>query len=139
MLETLTEDGVAYKDKLTKRLAQILALVEIIRADDEYKGEYADLMTQVERAAKSDDAVELELAAEAVETLYKQLDPDGSIFVADRIEVMGYDMTDTSLTKNEKKKLRNCFSYEVYKNTDKLVTQLKCLVDFLEDAAAETK
>ena len=139
MLETLTEDGVAYKDLLTKRLAQILALVEIIRADDEYKGEYADLMTQVERAAKSDDAVELELAAEAVEALYKKLDPDGSIFLADREAVMGYDMTDTSLTKNEKKKLRNCFSYEVYKNTDKLVTQLKCLVDFLDDAAAETK
>ena len=44
-------------------------------------------------------------------------------------------MNDTSLTKAQKKKLRNCFSYEVYKNTDKLATQMKCMVDFLEDAA----
>ena len=134
-LETLTEDDVAYKDLLTKRLAQIEALVEMIRANNEFKAEYADLMDQVVRAARSDDEVELAAAAEAVEALYNKLDPDGSIFVADRKEVMGYDMTDTSLTKAEKKKLRNCFSYEVYKNTDKLVTQLKCMVTFLEDAA----
>ena len=134
-LETLTEDDVAYKDLLTKRLAQIEALVEMIRANNEFKAEYADLMDQVVRAARSDDEVELAAAAEAVEALYNKLDPDGSIFVADRKEVMGYDMTDTSLTKAQKKKLRNCFSYEVYKNTDKLVTQLKCMVTFLEDAA----
>ena len=73
-------------------------------------------------------------AAAAVQELYKELDPDGSIFLADRTKVMGYDMTDTSLTKNDKKKLRNCFSYEVYKNTGKLETQLKCMVGFLEDA-----
>ena len=134
-LETLTEDDVAYKDLLTKRLAQIEALAEMIRANNEFKAEYADLMDQVVRAARSDDEVELAAAAEAVEALYNKLDPDGSIFVADRTKVMGYDMTDTSLTKAEKKKLRNCFSYEVYKNTDKLVTQLKCMVTFLEDAA----
>ena len=51
---------------------------------------------------------------------------------------MGYDMTDTSLTKAQKKKIRKCFSYEVYKNTDKVATQLKCMVDFLEDAARLT-
>ena len=51
---------------------------------------------------------------------------------------LGYDMTDTSLTKAEKKKIRKCFSYEVYKNTDKVATQLKCMVDFLEDAARLT-
>jgi hypothetical protein len=49
---------------------------------------------------------------------------------------MGYDMTDKSLTKAAKDKARKCFSYEVYKNTDLLVTQLKCMVGFLEDAAS---
>ena len=53
-------------------------------------------------------------------------------------EVMGYDMTDTSLTKADKKKIRKCFSYEVYKNTDELATQFKCMVGFLEDAARLT-
>ena len=133
-LETLTEDGVAYKDLLTKRLAQITALVEIIRNDDEFKAEYEDLMVQIERAVKSDDAAELAIAMEATLALYNKLDPTGEIFLQDRTEVMGYDMTDTSLTKAEKKKLRNCFSYEVYKNTELLATQLKCMVGFLEDA-----
>ena len=54
------------------------------------------------------------------------------------LPLMGYDMTDTSLTKAEKKKLRNCFSYEVYKNTEQLATQLKCMVNFLEDATQLT-
>ncbi len=45
-------------------------------------------------------------------------DPDGSLFKADRIKTMGYDMEDTTLTKEDKKKQRReCFSYEVYKNT----------------------
>ena len=43
-------------------------------------------------------------------------------------------MSDTSLTKAQKKKIRKCFSYEVYKNTDELYSQLKCTVDFLSDA-----
>ena len=137
-LETLTEDGVAYKDKLTKRLTQIEALVGFIREDDEFKAEYEDLMKQVESAARSDDAAELAIAAEDVQALYNKLDPDGSKFEADRIKVMGYDMTDNNLTKAAKDKARKCFSYEVYKNTDLLVTQLKCLVGFLEDAARLT-
>ena len=137
-LETLTEDEVSYKNLLTKRLAQIEALVGMIKADDEYKAEYDALMEQIVRAARSDDALELAAAAEATKALYEKLDPDGSRFLADRTKVMGYDMTDTSLTKNQKKKLRNCFSYEVYKNTDQLATQLKCMVDFLEDATRLT-
>ena len=137
-LETLTDGTTEYKDLLTKRLAQILDLVGYIRENDEYKAEYDALMKQIEKAARSDDDAELSAAAEAVMALYKQLDPDGSKFIADRNEVMGYDMTDTSLTKAEKKKIRKCFSYEVYKNTDKVVTQLKCMVDFLEDAARLT-
>ncbi len=137
-LETLTEDGVSYKDLLTKRLAQINALVGYIRENDEFKAEYEDLMDQIERATRSDDAAELAFAAQAAQTLYEKLDPDGSKFIADRNEVMGYDMTDTSLTKAEKKKIRNCFSYEVYKNTELLATQLKCMVGFLEDAARLT-
>ena len=137
-LETLTEDGVAYKDLLTKRLAQIDALLAIIRADDEFKAEYEDLMKQIERAAKSDDVAEMALAIEATQALYEKLDPTGELFLADRTKVMGYDMTDTSLTKADKKKIRNCFSYEVYKNTDLLATQLKCMINFLEDAARLT-
>ena len=137
-LETLTEDGVSYKNLLTKRLAQIEALVGFIRENNEFKAEYEDLMAQIISAVKSDDAADLTFAAEAVQALYEKLDPDGSKFIADRTEVMGYDMTDTSLTKAEKKKIRNCFSYEVYKNTDKLYTQLKCMVGFLEDAARLT-
>ena len=66
------------------------------------------------------------------------LDPDGTKFVADRNAVMGYDMDDKSLDKATKKSLRKCFSYEVYENTDQLYTQLKCLADFLDDAAKLT-
>ena len=133
-LETYPEDGVTYKDLLTKRLAQINALVGFIRENSAFTAEYEALMVQVEEATRSDDTAELAAAAEAVQALYDKLDPDGSKFINDRIAVMGYDMTDTSLTKAQKEKVRNCFSYEVYKNTDLLETQLKCLVTFLEDA-----
>ena len=137
-LETLSDGVNEYKDLLTKRLAQITDLVGYIREDDEFKAEYEDLMVQIEKAVRSDDAAELAFAAEAVKALYDQLDPDGSKFIADRTAVMGYDMTDTSLTKADKKKIRKCFSYEVYENTEQLYTQLKCMVDFLEDAARLT-
>jgi hypothetical protein len=137
-LEVLSDGVHEYKDLLTKRLAQIVELVGYIRENGEYKAEYDALMDQIEKASRSDDSAELAAAAEAVKALYQQLDPDGSKFIADRNEVMGYDMTDTSLTKAEKKKIRKCFSYEVYKNTDQVATQLKCMVDFLEDAARLT-
>ena len=140
-LETLTDsdnENLQYKDLLTKRLAQIEELVGLMRENGEFTAEYEALMLQIESAAKSDDAAELAFAADAVKALYEKLDPDGSKFIADRTEVMGYDMTDVSLTKADKKKLRNCFSYEVYRHTDKLYTQLKCMVDFLEDAARLT-
>ena len=140
-LETLTDsdnENLQYKDLLTKRLAQIEELVGLMRENGEFTAEYEALMLQIESAVKSDDAAELAFAADAVKALYDKLDPDGSKFIADRTEVMGYDMTDTSLTKADKKKLRNCFSYEVYRHTDKLYTQLKCMVDFLEDAARLT-
>ena len=137
-LETLSDGVHEYKDLLTKRLQQIVDLVGYIRENENYNGEYDALLEQVEKATRSDDAAELAFAAEAVLEIYNQLDPDGSKFVADRTEVMGYDMTDTSLTKAEKKKIRKCFSYEVYKNTNEVFTQLKCMVDFLEDAARLT-
>ena len=137
-LETLSDGVNEYKDLLTKRLAQIVELVGYIRENGEYKAEYDALMDQIERATRSDDSAELAAAAEAAKALYQQLDPDGSKFIADRNEVMGYDMTDTSLTKAQKKKIRKCFSYEVYKNTEQVATQLKCMVDFLEDAARLT-
>ena len=137
-LEVLSDGVNEYKDLLTKRLAQIVELVGYIRENGEYKAEYDALMDQIERATRSDDSAELAAAAEAAKALYEKLDPDGSKFIADRNEVMGYDMTDTSLTKAQKKKIRKCFSYEVYKNTEQVATQLKCMVDFLEDAARLT-
>ena len=140
-LETLTDsdnENLQYKDKLTKRLAQIEELVGLMRENSQFKAEYEALMLQIESAIRSDDAAELAFAADAVKALYDRLDPDGSKFIADRTEVMGYDMTDTSLTKADKKKLRNCFSYEVYRHTEELTTQLKCMVGFLEDAVRLT-
>ena len=137
-LETLNDGETNYKDLLTKRLTQLGQIVDFIRNNSEYKSEYDALLAQIESALLSDDAAELAEAAKAVGELVKTLDPDGSIFAADRTAVMGYDMNDTSLTKAEKKKLRKCFSYEVYKNTSNLVTQLKCAEDFLSDAARLT-
>ena len=148
-----------YKDLLTKRLAQIGRLAgyaEHVFEDDgetytevyhegfieqnaAYSAQYDALLKQVQAAVRSDDAAELQVAADAVRAAYKALDPDGSKFVADRNEVMGYDMTDTSLDKAAKKNLRKCFSYEVYENTSELFTQLKCLADFLDDAAELTR
>ncbi|MBR5124396.1 MAG: hypothetical protein IKU90_04620, partial [Clostridia bacterium] len=153
-LETLSDGVNDYKDLLTKRLAQINELAGYIRENDEFKDEYEALVAQIEKATRSDDAAELAFAAEAALNLYMELelkdDPEhefydedgnfipGDIFLNDRTKVMGYDMTDTDLTKADKKKVRKCFSYEVYKNTDELATQFKCMVDFLEDAARLT-
>ncbi len=127
-----------YKDLLTKRLAQINELADLIKENGQYTAELDALLTQVTDASRSDDAAELKVAADAVRALYESRDPDGKAFVEDRNAVMGYDMDDTSLTKAQKKKLRKCFSYELYKNTEELTTQLKCMVDFLEDAARLT-
>ncbi len=198
-----------YKDLLTKRLAQIDQLAGYVEhslnadgatyTDKEHDGLihknasydaalYETLMLQVQAAARSDDAAELKVAADAVRAAYEKLDPDGSKFHDDRAAVMGYCMEhncetgkcnalllaqsqleatiealkDTTLSdeeredlleqkeelenqeqelllsKNEKKKLRNCFVYDVYKNTSELSTQLRCLADFLDKAAALT-
>ncbi len=127
-----------YKDLLTKRLDQINELADLIDQNGNASDAAKKLAEAARTASRSDDAAELTATAAAVLTLYQSLDPDGSRFIADRNAVMGYDMDDTTLTKAEKKKLRNCFSYEVYKNTDEVVTQLKCMVTFLEDAARLT-
>ncbi len=128
-----------HKDLLTKRLAQISEeLVVNIRKNSAYKSEYDALVERIDKATRSDDSAELFAAAEAALQLYNQLDPTGEIFTADRIKVMGYDMTDTTLTKAEKRKLRNCYSYEVYKNTTDLASQFKYCADFLQDAARLT-
>ncbi len=148
-LEVLSDGVNEYKDLLTKRLAQINELAGYIRENAEFSDEYEALVARIEKATRSDDAAELAFAAEAARELYLKLDPTakvndegeleaGEIFLADRTKVMGYDMTDISLTKAEKKKIRKCFSYEVYKNTENLATQFKCMVDFLEDAARLT-
>ena len=135
-LETLNDGKVEYKDLLTKRLAQISELIDAMKNNKEYSSAYDALLAQVEAAIKSENVATLMAAEEAVRAAYNQLDPDGSKFLEDRTNVMGYDMTDTTLTKDQKKKVRKCFSYEVYKNTSSLTTQLKCTADFLSDAAS---
>ncbi len=127
-----------YKNLLTKRLDQINELVGYMRDNSQFKAEYEDLMTRIEKATRSDDSAELKAVCDEVKAIYDQLDPDGKRFIEDRNKVMGYDKDDLTLTKAEKRKLRNCYSYEVYKNTGELVTQLRCMVEFLEDAARLT-
>lgn len=137
-LETLSDGSADYKDLLTKRLNQLTQLVELMREDDQFVADYETLMIQIEQAVKSDDKATINEAAAAVRALCEQLDPTEEIYKADKIKVMGYDMTDTSLTKADKQKLRNCYSYEVYRNTSELVTMLRCTADFLDDAARST-
>ncbi len=137
-LETLSDGETDYKDLLTKRLAQITQLIDAIRKNKDYSSSYDALLTEVETAIRSDNIAIMMTALEHVNAQYEQLDPDGSKYEADRITVMGYDMNDTTLTKAEKKKLRNCFSYEVYKNTNEIATQFKCMADFLADAVSLT-
>ncbi len=128
-----------YKDLLTKRLAQINELIGYIQEKNGAEAEqYADLLDQIAAASRSDDNAALSAAAAEVLELYNKLDPDGKIYTDDRIAVMGYDMTDASLSKAEKKKLRKCFSYELYEYSDCFETQLNCMVTFLEDAARLT-
>ena len=104
-----------------------------IKQNKDYSASYDALLDQIASAVKSDNAAKLMAARDAVREAYAALDPDGSLFKADRIKTMGYDMEDTTLTKEDKKKQRKCFSYEVYKNTFELYTQLKCCADFLDD------
>lgn len=132
-LETLTDGKDEYKNLLTKRKAQMDFIQTAIKQNKDYSASYDALLDQIASAVKSDNAAKLMAARDAVREAYAALDPDGSLFKADRIKTMGYDMEDTTLTKEDKKKQRKCFSYEVYKNTSELYTQLKCCADFLDD------
>ena len=134
-LEVLTDGDAEYKSLAVKRMAQIVELVDIIKDNKEYKSEYDTLMTAIQGAVRREDPEELMLVAAQVMDVVKQLDPDGSKYKADRTEVMGYDMTDTSLTEAQKQRVRKCYSYEVYKNTSNIVTQLQCCGEFLQDTA----
>ena len=134
-LETLSDGVVDHKDLLTKRLSQLEYLVERLEEHPEFDSDCEALVAVIKSAIKSDDKAELNEAVAKTLALYKKLDPKGEIYVADRNAVMGYDMTDTSLTKGQKNKVRKCYSYEVYKNTDELVTLLFCSAEFLQDAA----
>ena len=138
-LETLSDGSVDYKDLLTKRTVQVGEIVESIRENDAFLSEYESLMVQIEAAIKSDDKATVNEAVAAAWALYNKLDPTGEIYTADKIEVMGYDMRDASLTKDQKRKLRKCYSYEVYDNTDELVTLVHCVAEFLEDVATYTE
>ena len=68
-----------------------------------------------------------------VKAAVSEIDPDGSKYLADKIEVMGYDMRDESLTKDQKRKIRKCFAYELYKNSDEFYTQLRCTYEYLQE------
>lgn len=138
-LETLSDGTVDYKDLLTKRTEQVKQIVESIRENDAFLSEYESLMVQIEAALRSDDKATVNEAVDAAWALYNKLDPTGEIYTADKIEVMGYDMRDTSLTKDQKRKLRKCYSYEVYDNTEELVTLVHCAAEFLEDVATNTE
>jgi hypothetical protein len=131
-LETLTEGDNDYKDLVTKRTAQLEKLVGYIKDNT---SDYNELMDEVLAALKSEDLALINLALANVLDAYNELDPDGSKFEADRNKVMGYDMSDMTLTKDQKKALRKCFSYEVYENTEEVYTQLRCCADFLADVA----
>ena len=111
-----------------------------------------DLMNAIPGALLRKDPTELlELSAQIM-AFVNELDPDGSIYTADRIAVMGYDMErpfedvkddpntpeneyQKGLTEAERQRDRKCYSYEVYKNSTNFVTQLRCCGEFLQDAA----
>ena len=134
-LETLSDGVIDHKDLLTKRLSQLEYLVERLEEHPEFDSDCEALVAVIKSAIKSDDKAELNEAVAKTLALYKKLDPKGEIYVADRNAVMGYDMTDATLTKGQKNKVRKCHSYEVYKNSDELVTLLFCTAEFLQDAA----
>ncbi len=154
-LETLSDGNVDYKDLLTKRTAQVTGLIDSIKASNGYDNKYEALLTQVAHAIRSDDKAVVNEAAAAVWAAYMALDTDynpvfdpetnpkpsetGSKFWADKVEVMGYDMRNTKLTKEEKREMRKCYSYEVYKNSDEFVTLLRITAEYLEDIAIYTK
>ena len=138
-LETLSDGDIEYKDLRTKRVAQIRQLLETMKKANGYNAKYDDLLAQIDRAIKADNEAGLMAALEAANAAYVELDPDGSKYTTDKIKVMGYDMTDATLTKDQKRKIRKCFAYEVYKNSDEFCTQLKCCVDFLQDVVRLTK
>ena len=134
-LEVLTDGEIEYKSLAAKRLAQIGELVTVIEENPAYKAEYNAALALVKEALRSEDPEELTAASQQILALVKELDPNGEIYKADRIKVMGYDMTDTALTKEQKDRARKCYSYEVYKNTEEIVTQLQCCGEFLQDAS----
>lgn len=134
-LETLADDNIKqyYENNKTefssladKREAQLQYLMGVIKG-------YDSLMQDVEDAVKSENEAKLIAARDAVLEAYQKLDPDGSKYVADRNKTMGYDMDDQSLTKAAKKKVRNCFVYELYYYTEQDYTQLYWCAEYLTD------
>ncbi|MBE6558446.1 MAG: extracellular solute-binding protein [Ruminococcaceae bacterium] len=137
-LETLSDGTTDYKDLLTKRTAQVKVIVESLR-DVDKSGEYTDLLAEVESALKSDDKAAVNAAVASVWAAYNAISDADDKYWADKVAVMGYDMRNTDLTKDQKRKLRKCYSYEVYENTDEAVTLLRCMAEFLGDVAENTK
>ncbi len=149
-LETLSDGSIDYKDLLTKRTAQVEALIESMKESNGYNAKYDALLSQIAKAITSDDKAQVNEAAAAAWAEYMALDTDydptatkpsetGSKFWADKVEVMGYDMRDTKLTKEEKREMRKCYSYEVYKNSEEFVTLLRITAEYLDDIAIYTK
>lgn len=124
--EQYSENKSEFDSLLDKRTAQVNYLTGKIKG-------YDTLMSRVSDALDSEDTAQIMEVAAAVWAEYKALDADGSLYIADRNKTMGYDMDDTSLTKAEKKKLRNCFIYELYGETKEVYTQLRCCAEYLDD------
>ena len=129
------------------------------RKDDEFDGilhnpqlngdykvhsiEIRSILADVEKALKTKKIEDLDKARARIDALLLKMDSAGKIFDDDRQAIMGYDLTPDGETEeelkkeqedyNNREKLRKCYSYEVYKNTTELVTQLKCCSDFLGD------
>lgn len=121
-----SENKSEFDSLLDKRTAQVNYLTGKIKG-------YDDLMDRITSALASEDTAEIMEVAAATWAEYNKLDADGSLYIADRNKTMGYDMDDTSLTKAQKKKLRNCFIYELYSETSEVYTQLRCCAEYLDD------
>ena len=82
---------------------------------------------------KKGEILEAQAAVQAV--LDAKYAGHADTYKKDLIKVMGYDMTDTTISKRTKEKARKCFYYEVYRETKSTVTQLYFVSEYLGEIA----
>ena len=128
-LETLSDGDKDYSTLVEKRTAQLEYLKGKISGHDA-------LMEQVLNAVYSGKKSEiLNAQADVQATLDAKYTNHADTYRTDLIKVMGYDMTDTTISKRTKEKARHCFYYEVYRETESTVTQLYFVSEYLGDIA----